>query len=194
MAQFVPYVSGITVAAYSVSIFIGSMGRNKIDRMAILEKHGIATLENDKWYPYEQYLGAIKEIAQTVGEMNLYLMGIASVKNTPYRLGETLQEALSNLNGLVHMQHRLNGVDMFNQQTGEMLPGLGEFALKEFDAQNRRAVVVTSTAYSSKTEEGALFAMAQIYEPNSKFLTVKEDITKPRKTQGGDSTTFLICW
>lgn len=53
MAQFVPYVSGITVAAYSV-LFIDSMGRNKIDRMAILEKHGIATLENDKWYPYEQ--------------------------------------------------------------------------------------------------------------------------------------------
>jgi hypothetical protein len=71
----------------------------------------------------------------------------------------------------------------------------GGIELLEFDEVKRKAVIVSNTTYPTKTEEGVLTARLQLYRPeDSDIYDVKEDITKERKSQGADSTTFLLRW
>lgn len=196
MAQFISYNPDIEVAGLYVFSFINAMRRGIETRQAVLAKHGIgATDDVNTYYPYPAFLNAMKEIAAATGEMNLFIMGMAAVKNTPIQANVGLREVLEQTNKRVHSLHRLNGQPMYDASTDTIVDGLGDIKLLEFDEKGRRAVVISNTAYPTKTEEGVLTARLQLYRPkDSDIYDVKEDITKERKSQGADSTTFLLRW
>lgn len=196
MAQFTSYNPEIEVAGLYVFSFINAMKRGVELRQSILAKHGIVAKEEpNTYYSFQAFLNAMKEISDITGEMNLFIMGTSAVKNSPIQANASLREVLAQTNKRLHALHRLNNQSMYNQATDTVVAGLGDIELLEFDELNKTAVVVSTTPYPTKTEEGVLTARLQLYRPeNSQIFDVKEDITKPRKSQGADSTTFLLRW
>ena len=195
MAQFISYDPNIEVASIYVFSFINSMRRDIEYRQEVLARHNIIAQKDNVWYPLQHFFDAMKEIGETTGEMNLFIMGLSAIKNTPITSNTNLKDVLMMTNNRIHSLHRLHGKPMYNMQTGEKLEGLGNIVLTEFDDINRTATIVSENAYPSKTEEGVFTGRLQQYKPiNSEFHQVKEDITLPRKSQGDDSTTFLLRW
>jgi hypothetical protein len=195
MAQFISYNPNIEVAGVYVFSFINSMRRDIEYRQDVLARHGIVAHKDHIWYPLQAFLDAMKEIGETTGEMNLFIMGLSAIKNTPILANTNLKDVLAMTNNRIHSLHRLDGKPMYNAATGEKLEGLGNLVLTEFDDINGTATITSDSPYPSKTEEGVFTGRLQQYKPtNSEFHQVKEDITQPRKSQGGDSTTFILRW
>ena len=195
MAQFISYNPNIEVAGVYVFSFINAMRRDIEYRQEVLAKHNIIAHKDNTWYPLQAFLNAMKEIGDTTGEMNLFIMGLSAIKNTPILDNTNLKEVLAMTNNRIHALHRLEGKLMYNPTTGEKLEGLGNIILTEFDDNNGIATITSDSPYPSKTEEGVFTGRLQQYKPiNSEFHQVKEDITKPRKSQGDDSTTFILRW
>lgn len=195
MAQFISYNPNIEVAGVYVFSFINSMRRDIEYRQDVLARHGIVAQKDHVWYPLQAFLDAMKEIGETTGEMNLFIMGLSAIKNTPILANTNLKDVLAMTNNRIHSLHRLDGKPMYNAATGEKLEGLGNLVLTEFDDINGTATITSNSPYPSKTEEGVFTGRLQQYKPtNSEFHQVKEDITKPRKSQGDESTTFILRW
>jgi hypothetical protein len=195
MAQFISYNPNIEVAGVYVFSFINSMRRDIEYRQDVLARHGIVAYKDHIWYPLQAFLDAMKEIGDTTGEMNLFIMGLSAIKNTPILANTNLKDVLAMTNNRIHSLHRLDGKPMYNAATGEKLEGLGNLVLTEFDDINGTATITSDSPYPSKTEEGVFTGRLQQYKPtNSEFHQVKEDITKPRKSQGDESTTFMLRW
>jgi hypothetical protein len=195
MAEFKPYVSGVEVKGFTIiNFFINSMRRDKEYRINVLAKHGIVNPKEDEFYPIESFLGAIKEIYETQGEINTYLMGLSGIRAMELP-PVSLKEMLMGMNVVHHTHHRLNGKIMFDPAAGEFTEGAGSYELLEFNEKERFALIRMSTFYAAKNEEGVLMGVLEKFKPaDSKFIEVKEDISKPRKTEGGDSTTFILRW
>jgi hypothetical protein len=195
MAEFKAYLPGVEVKGFTIINFlINSMRRDKEYRVKVLEKHGIINPKEDEFYPIEPFLGAIKEVYDTQGEINTYLMGLSGIRSMQLP-PVSLKDMLLGMNVVHHTHHRLNGKIMFDEATGEFTAGAGAYELLEFNEKERFARIRMSTFYAAKNEEGVLMGVLEKYKPaDSKFIEVKEDITQPRKSQGGDSTTFILRW
>jgi hypothetical protein len=128
MAQFISYNPEIEVAGLYVFSFINAMRRGIEYRQTVLANHGIvATDDVNKYYPYPAFLNAMKEIADATGEMNLFIMGMAAVKNSPLQPNVSLRDVLAQTNKRLHSLHRLNGQPMYNASTDTIVDGLGGY-------------------------------------------------------------------
>ncbi len=162
-------------------------------RLSILAKHGIADPRPDGWYPTQGMLHAIKEIADSVGEQSMLAMGREFVLRYELPPVKNLREAL----GLLPMMHlysnRIGGKLLAEIPAEELPSDIGQFKVLEFDEQVRQAVAYTTSPFSVKNLEGCILGILERFSGSQQF-SVKEDITKERQTQGGNSTTFLINW
>lgn len=194
MAEFIAFNPKVEVIGGTVNAFVNSMNRGKEKRLAILEKHGI-TPKEEEWYSQQNWLNAFKEVADSVGEMNLFLIGVAIIENAQFPPINNLEEGLSVIDVAYHMSHRLDGQVLFNPETGEKGEGIGNYTLVEFNEKERMATMVCKNPYPSKFDEGIITAICRKYQPaDSEKVIVKVDIEKERRTKGGESCTYIINW
>jgi hypothetical protein len=194
MAQFIAFHPDAEVTGGTVLSFVNAMKRGQESRIAILAKHNVGIVEGE-WYLQQGWLDAFKEVAETLGEMNLFLMGAAIIENAKFPPMRGLEDALRSIDIAYHMNHRLNGQVMFDPNTGAMLEGIGHYTLVSFDEKNRQAVYNCQNPYPSKFDEGIISEVVRRFKPaDSTKYEVKLDITKERRTQGADSCTYIITW
>lgn len=194
MAEFIAFNSEVEVNGQTVFAFVNSMKRGQDKRKAILLKHGIDPKVGE-WYLQQEYLDAYKEVAESVGEMNLFLIGAAIIENAQFPPINNLKEGLAAIDVAYHMNHRLNGEVMFNPENGQTLDGIGHYQLKEYNEEARTAVMVCNNPYPSKFDEGIISAVGRKFQPSdSNAVKVKVDVKAERRTNGGDSCTYLISW
>ncbi len=194
MAQFVSFHKDAEVDGGTILAFVNSMKRGQDTRLGILQKHNLNP-QAGNWYPQQAWLNAFKEVADTMGDMNLFLIGSAIIENAKFPPMRGLEEALRSIDIAYHMNHRLHGEVMFNPNTGTMLEGIGHYTLVSFDASKRQAVYNCENPYPSKFDEGIISEIVRRFKPaDSSRHEVKIDITQPRRSQGADSCTYLISW
>jgi len=194
MAQFIAFNSEVEVNGQTALSFVNSMRKGKEKRLAILEKHGISPVEGE-WYNQQKWLDAFKEIASSVGDMNLFLIGTAIIKSAQFPPISNLEEGLRLLDVAYHMNHRLDNQVMFNPENGNIMDGIGHYQLTGFDAKNRSATMLCNNPYPSKFDEGLITQMVRNFKPDdSTFQEVKLDISKESRTKGADSCSYLISW
>ena len=194
MAQFIAINKDVEVDGGTTLAFVNSMRKGKDARLAIMEKHGIIP-EIGKWYSQQAWLDAFKEIADTVGDMNLFLIGTAIIENAQFPPINNLEEGLRSIDVAYHMNHRLDGHVMFNPHNGSMIEGIGHYSVVSYDGKARKAVMCCDNPYPSKFDEGIISQIVQLFKPaDSQHQEVKLDVTKERRTAGGDSCTYLISW
>jgi len=193
MAEYVSFESGVDAGGNELPIVaLGSLASSQ--REAIIKKYNLQT-QNGAWNDLQSLLNALKEVEQTIGEMNLFLIGKSVVDGTAFPPMEGLRNALESIDVAYHMNHRKNGEIMFNPNTGQMTEGIGHYKLVKFDEAKREAVMVCHTPYPSKFEEGLVLQIVRKFKPQDSIRTrVSLDETKETRRKGGDTCTFNISW
>lgn len=182
MAQFIAYDNKVKVNGQTILSVINAMEYGKDTRSAILKKHGLGEIDPEKMYDQQSWLNAFKDIYDTLGEKTLYIIGKAIPANAKFPPEiDTLEKGLGSIDIAYHMNH----------SKGE----IGHYQLKEFDAANKRAVMVCNTPYPSEFDRGIIMAMLSKFKPkNSIKYDVQLDTTKETRLKGADSCTYLVSW
>ena len=191
MAQFKAFQPGVEVYGAVVLSVTDGMGEFRAMAERILAQHGIVNPQPNVWYPQQAWLDSFKTISEKIGPRTLFAIGrkIPEAVEWPAWMN-SLETGLGAINLNYHLRHRLNGVPMLNDQTGELTPGIGHYELKGL-ADGNSAVMVCNNPYPSEFDRGILTAMGRRFESG---LEVRLDTTQPTRTQGADSCTYIIQW
>jgi hypothetical protein len=193
MAQFEAFNKNVEVNKQTVLSVVNSMEKGKDGRLAILLKHGINPDEKE-WFNQQKWLNAFKDIADNLGDMNLFLIGKAIINNANFPPIKDLEDGLRSIDIAYHMNHRLNGKLMFDPETGKVTGGIGYYKLKKFDANSKEAVMVCDNPYPSKFDEGIIAQVVNKFKPSGARAAVDLDRTEESRTNGANSCTYLITW
>jgi len=193
MPQFVAINADVEVNTNSILSVVNSMPKGRDARLNILKKYNIDLVNND-WHPQQDWLNAFQEIANTLGEMNLFMIGKAIIDHAEFPPVKTLEEALRSLDIAYHMNHRLNGQVMFNPATGSMQEGIGHYRLLSFDDERQEAVLQCNNPYPSKFDEGIITQLVRRFKPSGSREVVLLDTTNGCRNTGGEACNFVVKW
>jgi len=193
MAQFEAFNKNVEVNKQTVLSVVNSMEKGKDTRLAILLKHGINPDEKE-WFNQQKWLNAFKDIAENLGDMNLFLIGKAIIENAEFPPIKDLEEGLKSIDIAYHMNHRLDGKPMFNPDTGKITGGIGYYKLTKFDDKEKQAIMVCDNPYPSKFDEGIITQVVNKFKPSGARSSVDLDRTKESRKDGANSCTYLIAW
>lgn len=118
----------IEVNGQTINAFISHLKEHTDLIKSFLEKSNITNLKPDNWYNLTDWLTAFEYLAAEVGEKTLFIIGKAILENAqfPPNLDE-IHKGLSMIDVAYHMNHRCNNEVMFDQNTGTMLDGIGNY-------------------------------------------------------------------
>ena len=128
MAEFKAFNDQVEVNGQTILSVLAGMRGFEASAKLILSKNGIDNPEPNNWYSQQAWLNAFKEISEQIGDKTLTSIGqmIPEKAEWPPNVN-SLETAFASVDVAYHMNHRLNGVVMFNPETGIMLEGiLGE--------------------------------------------------------------------
>lgn len=191
MAQFKAFQPGVEVYGAVVLSLVEGMGNYRTRAEGILAQHGIRKPQPEGWYSQQQWLDSFQTIFQKIGPRTLYAIGkqiLDSVEWPSWINSLPLGMAAIDVN--YHLRHRVNGVPMLNEETGEMTEGIGHYEFKGMTGK-RSAVMVCNNPYPSEFDRGLITAMGRRFKP---ALEVRLDTTQPSRLQGADSCTYVIEW
>jgi hypothetical protein len=189
--EFVAFRPGVEVYGAVVLSVVEGMGEFKGMAEGILAQNGIRKPQPEAWYPQQAWLNAFKTIAEKIGPRTLFAIGkkILEAVEWPEWIN-SLETGMAAIDLNYHLRHRLNGVPMLNEKTGEMTSGIGHYEFKGLTGENS-AVMVCRNPYPSEFDRGILTAMGRRFKPN---LEVALDTTQPTRMKGADSCTYNITW
>ena len=196
--QFKVIEAGIENSGESVGAIVEGFRKFPTIAQKYLCKYGflkpeqnIADLDRTRWYPEEAWLMAFEAISNEIGVNSLYGVGKAMIENAvlPPQIND-VPSALGSLDIAYHMNHRKNGVIMFDPQTGMMLEGIGHF-VTTVDPQEKRVMVVSNTPYPCDFERGIVGGFASRFDPNARTV---HDSSSPCRKKGAESCTYVTWW
>ncbi|MCP4136304.1 MAG: hypothetical protein GY754_35365 [bacterium] len=196
--EFKAFEEGIEVSGNAVSAFIAGFKFTTIPAMILL-KNGIGqksidgkiTVDLHEWYPQQAWLNAFEEIADTTGDAILYQIGLkipdsALLPDT----GSSMESSMRAIDIAYHMNHRKNGVVMYDADTGAMLEGIGHYGFTPVKNKNR-IISVCDTPYPCEFDKGIITAMARKFRVN---ITVEKDDSQACRKNGNNSCTYIVEW
>ena len=193
MAQFIAFNDQVEVNQQVVLSVVNSLDNGKDVRRNILESNNI-DLDNKEWFIQQDWLNAFKEISNSLGGMNLFMIGKDIINSAQFPPMKDLEQALHSLDGAYHMNHRLNGKIMFDPAKGTMTEGIGHYSVQEFDSKARKATMVCNNPYPSKFDEGIITQVVRRFKPSGSREAVMLNESLETRLHGGDSCTYFINW
>jgi hypothetical protein len=193
MAQFIAFNKNVEVNRQTVMSIVNSMDEGRERRMQILQSNNIDP-DSKEWFMQQGWLNAFRVIAESLGEMNLFMIGKAIIDHAQFPPIRNLEEGLKSIDIAYHMNHRLDGQVMFDMETGEMTDGIGHYTLASFDAKEEKAIMVCNNPYPSKFDEGIITQVVRKFKPPGTRAEVNLDLSKGSRTMNGDSCTYIITW
>ncbi len=151
-------------------------------------KTGVVEIDPRRWYPLDRWLSAFNLIASEVGEAVLLQIGMGVMENIQWPPGMTSVEGLVRfIDAGFHMHHRKGGKPMFDEKTGAVEGGIGNFALKGEDRS--RYYIETANPYPCAFDRGILAgAMRRL---NADVAVVHDD-GKPCRQRGDEGCTHIV--
>lgn len=190
---------GIEVNGESLGATIDAFKQYPTVVAKYMAKYGLVKVVNGKtepidrsaWYPLDKWLAAYQAIARDVGLNSLYTIGKKIPENAAFPPHLTdIKSALTSLDIAYHLNHRKNGVLMFDPKTGVMLEGIGHVRV-EFKDEDKRAIVVCEQPYPCEFDRGLITALANRFEPMAKTV---HDNSAPCRKKGDSSCTYIVSW
>jgi hypothetical protein len=159
--------------------------------MGSLNAQGKIVVVPSGWVSLANWLGALDEILQSVGPSKMYEIGKQIPKNAvfPPNIVDVVS-ALGSVDVAYHMNHRKNGVVMFDPATGAMLDGIGHYS-PTLKPQARHALVECDNPYPCDLDRGVLVALALRFERNARIEHLEE--SRCRK-HGATKCVYKISW
>jgi hypothetical protein len=191
MAQFVAFHPAVEVYGAAVLSVVEGMGDFRSRAEGILAQNGIRKPQPDSWYPQQAWLDSFKTISEKIGPRTLFAIGkkiLEAVEWPPFI--NSLETGLGAIDMNYHRVHRIDGVPLLNEQTGETMPGIGHYEFRGITSE-KSALMVCNNPYPSEFDRGILTAMGRRFKP---ALEVRLDTTQPTRTKGADSCTYIVEW
>jgi hypothetical protein len=71
----------------------------------------------------------------------------------------------------------------------------GEIGEYKYEKTGERSAKITCTnPYPDEFDKGLIFQMGRKFAPAGAAVAIKYDETKPNRSKGSDSTTYLVSW
>lgn len=204
--QFVPFEQGIEVNGQTVFSVVDGFDLFAKSAHQILGRHKIGTrrmdgtqeIDPEGWYPQSAWLKAFEEIASTrhrlsaMGSVNLlFRIGMAIPRNAVFPASvRDIRTAIQSIDVAYHMNHRKGGRVMFDESSGELLDGIGEYGYREGEAENE-IISNCRNPYPCDFDLGILTAMATKFEPDAQVV---HDPHHTCRKRGDDECCYRIIW
>jgi hypothetical protein len=195
--QFKAFEPGIENSGESLGAIVNGFKKFPTVAEKYLIKHGflkpnqtMADLDTSVWYPEDAFLRAFEAITNEVGLNSLYGVGRQIPETAVFPPMNGIVMALESIDVAYHMNHRKNGVVMFDPSTGKMLEGIGHFLCKPIANENR-AVMECETPYPCDFERGLISAVANKFERGAKTV---HDSDGPCRKNGANSCNYNVWW
>lgn len=199
MPEYVVPERGVEVTGGGIQVVLDAfepfvmLASNYLLRNGIGEKAGRdggVKLDPKGWYSLEKFLRAWKEAAAEVGAHVVRKMGPATVKNLTFPpMINDVHTALQNSNIAYHMNHRKNGVPMFNPATGECLSGIGSYVYERLGPT--KVLMRCDNCYPCAFDQGLLEALAQKFAPSAR---VTHESPQFCRAKGHPRCNYLVQW
>ena len=179
MKTFVASSPKVEVNGETIHSVIDGMGVFKATALKILSESGISDPLPGQWYGQQLWLNAFKTIAEKVGDSTLYNIGQKIPENAKFPPEiDDIHKALSAIDVAYHMNHRNGEIGEYKyEKTGE-----------------RSAKITCTNPYPDEFDKGIIYQMGKKFAPAGAAVLVKIDDSKPLRTKGFDSTTFVVTW
>jgi hypothetical protein len=164
----------------------------------IFAKHGVGRIlpsgeyeiDLTRYYPLDQVLNGLNEVVSIVSTRKAFEMGLEVVKNASVPPGATdIFSALKIFDAGYHLNHRRNGLPMFDPVTGKMLEGIGHY--KYVSGADRSAIMEVDVAYPCDFDRGIMQAWAGRFQRGALVTHLEPDVC--RKT-GAPKCRYEITW
>jgi hypothetical protein len=179
MAQFKAFAPEVEINGVAVLSVIKAMGTFRQTASNILGEHGIVAPEEGAWYSQQAWLDTFKEIAETMGDITLRMIGekIPEVALWPPDI-DTVGKALASIDVAYHMNHRGGRI--------------GHYTLEEVG--KRSGKMVCENPYPCDLDMGIIESTASRFAAEGVQPTVKHDRSQCCRKEGGDACTYLVTW
>lgn len=153
-------------------------------------ENGIELKAND-WYPMDGWLRAFQKISKEVGSGTLYRIGNSIPKNAAFPPWvNDVFSAVKSIDIAYHMNHRKDGVIMYNPETNTMLEGIGHYGFQPVEGVNM-IIGVCDTPYPCDFDKGIYEAMVRKFELKG---NVELNKSIPSRKEGAKSSVYIITW
>jgi hypothetical protein len=132
MAQFKTINSNVEVNGQTVLSIANGLGAMRNLGLRMLSENNINDPKPGNWYSQQDWLNAFKQISEKVGLNTLFAIGKSIPENAEFPPDiDNIEKALAAIDIAYHMNHRLNGIPLFNPENGEMREGIGHYSYKK---------------------------------------------------------------
>jgi hypothetical protein len=101
-----------------------------------------------------------------------------------------IEAALTTIDMAYHMNHRKNGVAMFDPKSGRITDGIGHYTYKKTPDKNR-AEIICDDVYPCDFDMGIVTGMAKRYVPTAKCSHLAEGGCRRNNNR---SCTYVVTW
>jgi hypothetical protein len=183
----------VEVNGETVLSVINGMGFAKAAGKSILSDNGIVDPKPGQWYLQQAWLNAFKEISEKIGDATLKAIGksIPESAQFPPEI-DSIEKALFAIDVAYHMNHRLDGIPLFDPATGKMTEGIGHYkAEKKADTL---ITIICDNPYPDAFDLGIIDTMAKKFPRNAQFIKVQQLYASGSRTKGDKESVFEISW
>jgi hypothetical protein len=157
---------------------------NNAQIMPYLEKHGLATIIPDKWYPLQSWLDVLHDLTSDRGGNAMFdLVGIG-MKMVDTSVAPPGPEQLPFDEAL----EMVNAVNRLNHRNGD----IGEYIIER--VADRHVKVIARVPYPDDFLYGMFYGGTRRFLPPGTRFTVSYDDSAPRRGQDGETTIIHIKW
>ncbi|MEK7432114.1 MAG: hypothetical protein AABZ74_03190, partial [Cyanobacteriota bacterium] len=151
--QFKSFDTNIEVIGQTVFAIVDGLGHFKSFSKKYLlsvgigiEKDGQLELDPNAWYSQDAWLVAFEKISKDIGNSVLFNIGSSIPKNAIFPpFVKDIESAIMSIDIAYHMNHRINGKEMFNPATGAMMEGIGHYKTEK--VSEREVKVICENPY-----------------------------------------------
>jgi hypothetical protein len=181
LAQFIALREGVEVSGHTILTFLKGLGNHEESALKVLAGFGIVNLEPRKWYSQQAWLESFKELVKSFHPNTLAHLGRKIPENSkfPPEIND-IGLALQSIDWAYHLNHRIDGVVLFDYSTGIMKEGIGHYSFEQTSLQ--KAVIVCNNHYPCDFDRGIIDSIAFRFRPTGRIPRVMHD----------DSCTYSI--
>ncbi len=192
MAEFKVFTEGVEVSGEAIFSFVHGLEAFHPDALGILARHGIVDPQPGQWFSQQAFFNAFREIADQIGVNALFSVGQHVPDNARWVEGiQSIERGLISIDIAYHLNHRLRGQVLYDEQTETMFEGIGHYRAERID--HNHLWVICENPYPCAFDKGLVSAVAERYKSRStQIVTVAHDMEHECRTRGDDSCRFII--
>jgi hypothetical protein len=163
---------------------------------ALFEAEGLPLGRHDDrlsgrgWFPLDTNLRVLAGIGRQFGDRAIFEIGFSVRDHATFPPAIVdVRRALASLDVAFHMNHRRDGLVMFDPGTGQMLEGIGHYSCRS--STGRALVSESSTVYPCDFDLGVISGIASRFDAGAR---VRHPADAPCRRRDAAACVYAVSW